>query len=268
MTPRDVTKPMLERYQRTLFYTEKPDGSPLTLSTQHHRLSFLKQYFKWLARENHLLSNPASELELPKVEKRLPKHVLTATEAEAILAQPDIRKPQGLRDRAILETFYSTGIRRTELSGLKVHDVDTERGTITVRQGKGRRDRVVPVGERAGAWIAKYVREARPDFVVEPDHGYLFLAAEGEPIAPKTLSLYVSRYVRASGVARTGSCHLFRHAMATLMLENGADVRMIQAILGHVKLTTTEIYTHVAITKLKEIHSATHPAARLGPAPR
>ena len=119
--------------------------------------------------------------------------------------------------------------------------------------------------ERAGAWIAKYVREARPDFVVEPDHGYLFLAAEGEPIAPKTLSLYVSRHVKASGVARTGSCQLLRHAMATLMLENGIDFRMIQAILGHVKLTTTEIYTHVAITKLKEIHTATHPAARLRP---
>ncbi len=268
MKPRDVTKPMLERYQRTLFYMEKPDGSPLTLSTQHHRLSFIKQYFKWLARENHLLSNPASELELPKVEKRLPKHVLTATEAEAILAQPDIRKPQGLRDRAILETFYSTGIRRTELSGLSVWDVDGERGTLTVRQGKGRRDRVVPIGERAAAWVAKYVREARPDFVREPDRGFLFLAADGEPIAAKTLSLYVSRYVRASGVAKTGSCHLFRHAMATLMLENGADVRMIQAILGHVKLTTTEIYTHVAITKLKQVHTATHPAALLLPQPK
>ncbi|HPA52015.1 MAG TPA: tyrosine-type recombinase/integrase [Thermoanaerobaculia bacterium] len=106
---------------------------------------------------------------------------------------------------------------------------------------------------------------AQPDFVVEPDHGFLFLATEGEPIALKTLSLYVSRYVRGSGVARTGSCHLFGHAMATLMLENGADVRMIPAILGHVKPTTTEIYTRVAITKLNEIHTATHPAARLGP---
>ena len=100
---------------------------------------------------------------------------------------------------------------------------------------------------------------------MEPDHGYLLLAAEGEPIASKTLSLYVSRYVRASGVARTGSCHLFRHAMATLMLENGANVRMIQVILGHVKLTTTESYTHVAVTKLEQVHTATHPAALLMP---
>ncbi len=101
--------------------------------------------------------------------------------------------------------------------------------------------------------------------VIEPDHGFLFVAAEGEPIAPKTLSPYVSRYVKASGAAKTGSRHLFRHAMATLMLENGTDVRMIRAIFGHVELTTTEIYTHVAITKLKQVHTATHPAALLLP---
>jgi integrase/recombinase XerD len=263
----DVTKPMLERYQRTLFYAEKPDGAPLTLSTQHHRLSFLKQFFRWLTRNNFILSNPASELELPKVEKRLPKHVLTHAEAEQILAQPELDKPHGIRDRAILETFYSTGIRRSELSGVRLWDVDTERGILTVRQGKGRKDRVVPIGERASAWVEKYVREVRASFVVEPDAGYVFLSADGEPIAPKTLSLYVSRYVKASGLLKTGSCHLFRHAMATAMLENGADVRMIQAMLGHVRLTTTEIYTHVSIRKLKEIHTATHPSARLLRAP-
>jgi prepilin-type processing-associated H-X9-DG protein len=120
------------------------------------------------------------------VEKRLPKHVLTATEAEAILAQPDIRKPQGLRDRAILETFYSTGIRRTELSGLKIHDVDTERGTITVRQGKGRRDRVVPVGERAGAWMREESEEA----------GYLYVDGHVRTYTGQKANLprrYVSR---------------------------------------------------------------------------
>ncbi len=265
MAPRDVTKPMLERYQRMLFYATKENGEPLTLATQHHRLSFLKQFFRWLARENHILSNPASELALPRVEKRLPKFILSQSDAEAILAQADLAKPTGVRDRAMLETFYSTGIRRSELSGLKLYDIDAERGTLTVRQGKGRKDRVVPIGERAAAWVAKYVREARPSFVIEPDEGYLFLSSEGSPIATKTLSILVSRYVEASGIGKKGSCHLFRHAMATLMLENGADVRMIQAMLGHVKLTTTEIYTHVAIGKLKQVHTATHPAARLGP---
>jgi integrase/recombinase XerD len=261
----EVTKPILERYQRTLFYFRKEDGQPLTLSTQCARLTFIKQFFRWLTRNNHILSNPASELELPKVEKRLPKHVLTAQEAETVIAQPDIEKPAGLRDRAILETLYSTGVRRTELTNIKIFDVDVGRGTLHVRQGKGRKDRMIPIGERALAWIEKYLREVRPSYALEPDEGYLFLSQLGDPIAVMTLGLVVSRYVTAADIGKQGSCHLFRHAMATLMLENGADIRMIQAMLGHVKLTTTEIYTHVSIKKLKEIHTATHPSARLEP---
>lgn len=261
--PQDVTKPMLERYQRQLFYAVKDDGQPLSLVTQHHRLSFIKQYFKWLARNNYILSNPASELQLPKVEKRLPRFLLSVTDAEKVLSQADLSKPQGIRDRAIMETLYSTGLRRSEVPSLKVHDVDTERGTLTVRQGKGRKDRVVPIGERAAAWVAKYLRDVRPLFAVEPDEGWLFLAWRGEALSPKTLGIFISRYVQGADIGKKGSCHLFRHAMATAMLENGADVRMIQAMLGHVKLTTTELYTHVSIRKLKEIHTATHPTARL-----
>ena len=265
--PQDVTKPMLERYQRTLFHATREDGKPLSLITQHHRLTFLKQLFRWLARNNYILSNPASELELPKVEKRLPKYLLTASEAEKVLSQADISTPRGIRDRALLETLYSTGMRRAELSRVKVHDIDTERGTLAVRQGKGRKDRMIPIGERAALWVERYLRDVRPSFAVEPDEGFLFLGRHGDPIAAATLSLLVKRYVDAAGIGKTGGCHLFRHAMATLMLENGADVRMIQAMLGHVKLTTTEIYTHVSIKKLKEIHTATHPTARLRPEP-
>jgi integrase/recombinase XerD len=260
---RDVTKPIVERYQRMLFYQRKDDGQPLTFSTQHTRLTFIKQYFRWLARRNHILSNPASEIELPKVEKRLPKYILTAAESERVMAQPDLEKPTGMRDRAILETLYSTGVRRTELAHLKIHDIDPERGTLLVRQGKGRKDRVIPIGERAAAFVEKYARDVRPSFVVEPDEGFLFLSKHGDPLSAKMLSILVGRYVERSDIGKRGGCHLFRHAMATLMLENGADVRMIQAMLGHVKLTTTEIYTHVSIKKLKEIHTATHPSARL-----
>jgi integrase/recombinase XerD len=262
---RDVTKPIVERYQRTLFYQRKEDGQPLTFSTQHTRLTFIKQYFRWLARRNHILSNPASEIELPKVEKRLPKYILTASESERVMAQPDVEKPTGMRDRAILETLYSTGVRRTELAHLKIHDIDAERGTLMVRQGKGRKDRVIPIGERAAAFVEKYVRDIRPSFVVEPDEGFLFLSQHGDPLSAKMLSILVGHYVEKADIGKHGACHLFRHAMATLMLENGADVRMIQAMLGHVKLTTTEIYTHVSIKKLKEIHTATHPSARLKP---
>ena len=154
-------------------------------------------------------------------------------------------------------------MRRTELAHLKIHDIDPERGTLLVRQGTGRKDRVIPIGERAAAFVEKYVRDVRPSFVVKPDEGFLF--RHGDPLSAQMLSILVGRYAERADIGKRGGCHLFRHAKATLMLENGADIRMIQAMLGHVKLTTTEIYTHVSIKKLKEIHTATHPSARLGP---
>jgi integrase/recombinase XerD len=126
---------------------------------------------------------------------------------------------------------------------------------------------MIPIGSRAVAWIDKYLREVRPELVVEPDEGTIFLTVEGQAFSGTTLTSLVRGYVKASGIGKTGSCHLFRHTMATLMLENGADIRFIQAMLGHVSLTTTEIYSHVAIRKLKEIHTATHPGARLEASP-
>jgi integrase/recombinase XerD len=230
-------------------------------------------YFRWLVRDHQILVNPASELELPKVETHLPRGVLTAREAEAILNQPDIRDPLGLRDRALLETLYSTGMRRMELCHLSVYDVDAERGTAMIRSGKGRKDRVVPIGDRATAWIAKYLADARPELVASPDCGRLFLTYQGAGFTPTRLSQRVADYVTASGIGKRGSCHLFRHTVATLMLEGGADIRFIQAMLGHAELSTTQIYTQVSIRKLKEVHTATHPARMertadgLGPAP-
>lgn len=264
MRPQEITRPILQRYQRLLFYARKTDGAPLTLSTQHTRLVFIKQFFRWATMQNYLLSNPASGIELPRVEKRLPKHILSASEVEKVMAQADLTKAKGVRDRAILETLYSTGVRRRELANLKLIDLDIERGTVMVRQGKGRKDRMIPIGDRAMAWIEKYVREVRTGYAIEPDDGTLFLSSWGEPLAAHNLSNLVGRYIDASGIGKKGGCHLFRHAMATLMLEGGADIRFIQAMLGHVKLTTTEIYTQVSIKKLKEIHTMTHPAAGLG----
>jgi integrase/recombinase XerD len=220
----------------------------------------LRVWFRWLSRERHILHNPASELELPRLEHRLPKHVLTVAEVEAVLAQPDVHDPLGLRDRAIVETLYSTGMRRLELAHLKLYDLDTERGTVMIRQGKGKKDRMIPIGERAAAWIDKYVREARPHLVVEPDDGTVFLSSAGEPFSIDHLSDLVRGYVDAAKIGKRGACHLFRHTMATLMLEGGADIRFIQAMLGHADLSTTQIYTLVSIRKLKEIHTATHPA--------
>jgi len=261
--PQEVTKPILERYQRHLFHMRRDNGKPLSFRSQYSRLVPVRAYFKWLARQNVLLWNPASELELPRLERRLPKFVLTASEAESVLEQPDTREPIGLRDRAILEVLYSTGIRRIEVLNLSVYDLDVERGTLMVRQGKGKKDRMVPIGERAIRWLERYSNEVRPGLVMPPDDGTFFLAATGEELSPNRLTQLVRGYVNAADTGKKGACHLFRHTMATVMLENGADIRYIQEMLGHVELSTTQIYTQVSIRRLKEVHTLTHPAARV-----
>jgi integrase/recombinase XerD len=262
--PGEVSKAILERYQRSLFYYRREDGRPLTLGTQLGCLAPLKTWFKWLARENHIAFNPASELELPRQPKHLPRSILSVQEIEAILAEADPATPQGLRDRAMLETLYSTGLRRMELPGLALGDVDLARRLVFVREGKGRRDRVIPIGARAVAWLDRYLTEARLQLIVA-DTQALFVSDYGEPVTPEFLAHKVKRYMAFAGVDKPGAAHLFRHACATHMLEGGADIRYIQAMLGHADLSTTEIYTHVSIEKLQQIHAATHPA-RLKPA--
>ena len=262
--PCEVTKPVLDRYARFLYHHRKANGEPLSIASQHKHLVPVRALFKWLTRSNLILYNPASELEMPKMEHRLPKAVLTAEEADQVLNQPDLADPLGVRDRAILETFYSTGIRRSELLRLKLYDLDVARGTLMVRQGKGRKDRMIPIGERAIGWVDKYLVEVRRSLAFEPDDGTIFLTNEGEPFTPNRLTQLVRTYVDRAGIGKRGACHLFRHTMATLMLEGGADTRFIQQMLGHAKLETTQIYTQVSIRKLKEIHTATHPGARLG----
>ena len=257
--PKDITKPIIDRYQRHLFYYRKPDGAPLTSGTQSGLLAPLKSYFKWLAQENHLLYNPASELQLPRQPKSLPKTILSIAEVEAILAEADPGSAPGLRDRALLETLYSTGLRRMEIPKLTLHDVDLVRRIVMVREGKGRRDRVIPIGARACAWIDKYLLEARPQLLAG-DTFALFVSDYGEPVEPEWVASKVKRHMEFAGVNKPGSTHLLRHACATHMLEGGADIRFIQAMLGHASLTTTEIYTHVSIDKLSEIHAASHPA--------
>jgi len=259
--PVEVTRPMLEAYQRYLYHYRKPNGDPLSFRSQSQRLLPVRAFFRWAARSNHVLYNPASEIELPKVERRLPRPALTAAESEQVLSTCDLSDPLGVRDRAMLEVFYSTGIRRSELAHLAIFDLDVERSTLLVRQGKGRKDRMVPIGERAVAWVMRYLTEVRPNFAVEPDGATLFLTAEGTSFSPDRLTQIARRYVEASGVPKSGACHLFRHTMATLMLEGGADIRYIQAMLGHAELSTTQIYAQVSIRALQAVHSATHPGA-------
>jgi len=255
-----ITRPVLQRYQRYLAQAPARGGRPLSVASQRNRLTAIKTWFSYLVRENLILTNPASELELPKPARRLPKHTLTPGEAEQVLGQPDLNTEAGLRDRAMLEVLYSTGIRRQELINLTGPDVNAGAGVLAIRQGKGQKDRFVPIGERALGWLDRYLAEGRPQQALPSSPRNLFLDETGRALEARKLSRLVKKYVHQSGIDKTGSCHLFRHTMATLMLDNGADIRFIQQMLGHSQLSTTEIYTHVAIHKLKEIHTATHPA--------
>ena len=259
----EVTRPVLQAYQRRLFHHRKTDGEPIGLRSQATRLQAVRAFFRWLCREGHLSGNPAADLQLPRPGFRLPRAVLTLAEAEAVLARPDPETPLGLRDRALLELLFATGLRRAELSRLTLSDLDLTGGTLLVREGKGRKDRVVPMGERAASFVSAYLANARPHLVVPPDGGTLLLTATGHPFSPDTLTNLCRRYVDGAGIGKKGACHLFRHTMATLMLEGGADVRFIQQMLGHARLDTTALYANVSIHKLKQVHAATHPGARL-----
>jgi integrase/recombinase XerD len=258
--PQDITRPILERYQRHVYHHRKANGQPLTVSAQLGLILPLQAWFKWLTKQNHILYNPAADLDLPTRPKALPKGLLSIGQVEDVLNGCDVAKPEGLRMRAMLEVLYSTGIRRFELAGVKLFDVDVERGALMVRQGKGSKDRLVPVGERACAWVDKYLREVRPDLATGTDDYRLLLDDDGRGFTPERIGDLVRRQLTAAGIEHPGSCHLFRVACATHMLENGADIRFIQSLLGHAKLDTTQIYTLVSLAKLKEVHNATHPA--------
>jgi len=259
--PDEVTKPVLEAYQRHLYQLrQKRNGKPLSFRSQYTRLVPVRAFFKWLTRQNVIASNPASELVLPKLERRLPA-VLTVAEVEQVLELPDVTEPLGLRDRAMMEVLYSTGVRRMELIGLAVWDLDADGGTLLVRKGKGNRDRVVPIGRRAIAWVRRYLDSARPLLVVPPDEGVLFVGQLGGALSKNHLTRLIRRYILSAELGKVGSCHLFRHTMATAMLEHGADIRFIQQMLGHRDISSTQLYTQVSIKQLKKVHALTHPAA-------
>ncbi|MDE3073838.1 MAG: tyrosine-type recombinase/integrase [Chloroflexota bacterium] len=234
----------------------------MALTTQQSQMLSVRAWLRWMTREKLLVEDPSADLHLPTTPYKLPR-VLSADEIEKILHAAPLHLSTGIRDRALLETLYSTGIRRTELIRLELADVDWNRELIAIRQGKGRKDRVIPIGERALAWIDKYLWEARSRFATADSQPVVFLTSTGQLFTPNHLSGLVHRYVSRALPGCGGACHVFRHSMATLMLEGGADIRFIQQMLGHAKLSTTQIYTHVSIRMLKQVHTSTHPAAKL-----
>ena len=257
--PNEITRPVLEAYQRHLFHHRKHNGDPLSVRSQHGRIIPLRAFFSWLVKNNHLLSNPASDLELPRLDHRLPRAVLSQREVELVLSSMDTQPALGVRDRAILEVLYSTGVRRMQVISLKWSDFDLERGTVFIRMGKGSKDRMVPIGARALKYCEKYLYDVRPSLDLVGDPSF-FLSSLGEAFTPNRMTQLVRNAIDAADIGKSGSCHMLRHSCATLMLENGADIRFIQQLLGHASMNTTQIYTHVSIQKLKAVHTLTHPA--------
>lgn len=268
--PSEISLGVLEAYQRHLYLVRKKDGQSLGLRTQEALLVAVKGWCKWLTKQRHIPANPAADLEMPRMPRSLPKVLLSPDDVRRLMAQPDVAGLTGVRDRAMLELLYGSGLRRSELVRLQMGDVDLRSATVMVRLGKGRRDRLIPMGASAAHWISRYCQEVRPQIVrhmhsLGQDRGTvwaLFLTDYGEPFEKNRLSDMVVRHLRRIGIEH-GACHALRHACATHMLEGGADLRYIQVLLGHADLNTTQIYTHVAIGKLVAVHAATHPGARL-----
>ena len=250
----------LEDYRLHLHRRRKASGEPLGWGSKVQMLLAIRGFFRWLTLMKRIPSNPAADVELPRQPVRLPRSVLTIEEVERVLVQPDLRRREGLRDRVIMETLYSTGIRRAECAHLSLGDLELGRGILLVRNGKGGRDRYVPIGERASSWIERYLREARPLQAGRPDDGRLFRSRRRNPLSPKRVGDLTHRHVVRAALGKVGSCHLFRHSMATHLLEGGADIRYIQEILGHAQLSTTAIYARVSIQHLREVHRRCHPA--------
>ena len=260
----ELTPAVLERYQAWLAERPHGEGASLSRATQANKLTAVRMLLAWATRTKRIVVNPAAELVLPTLPKRLPRAVLSVAEVERIVAMPDVTTLLGLRDRAILEVLYSTGIRRMELVGLDLSDLDAERGALFVREGKGRKDRVVPIGARAIQWTHRYLDRVRTLLMQRalptPERHALFLSARGRRIRATKLTDRLHAYLVEAGITKPGSVHIFRHTMATLMHDAGADIRDLQEMLGHAQLSTTEIYTHVSIERLKAVHTRTHPA--------
>ena len=262
---REVTREHIDGYLAYLggeYRTAK--GAPITVSHLREHHLCVKDFFAWLERNGRILKSPYGAREMPKriLPARIPE-ILTPEEAVRMLEAVSPRTALGLRDRAILELLYSTGMRKGELVSLNIADFSFEGKEIVIVKGKNRKGRVVPVGEYARHFIEAYIKSVRPWIVKTDEEKAIFLShTSGLRLAVRTVGQVVERAVRKSGVSKAVTPHTFRHSMATHMLRNRADLRHIQAILGHAQITSTELYTHVTLEDLKEVVRRSHPHGR------
>ena len=227
-------------------------------STANRRLATLRRYYLWALRHQRVSADPCLQLTSARQALRIPK-TLSEAQVEALLKQPPLHTPRGLRDRAMLEVLYATGLRVSELVSLAVLDVSLGDGVVRVVQGKGGKDRLVPLGAEAAHWITTYLKEARPSLMGARTAAALFVTARAAPMTRQSFWLLIKKYAVLAGVHAPLSPHVLRHAFATHLLNHGADLRVVQMLLGHADISTTQIYTHVARERLKSLHAQHHP---------
>ena len=226
-------------------------------SSAARRLSSLKRFYQYCLRERQIEVDPTLRLDPPKRAPRFPK-TLSEADVDALLAAPDVSAALGLRDRAMLETLYATGLRVSELVALKTLQANLDSGVVRV-MGKGSKERLVPLGEEAVDWIARYLKEARPDLKGKRDPDALFITARGAGMTRQAFWHLIRRYGARAIPGKALSPHVLRHAFATHLINHGADLRVVQMLLGHADISTTQIYTHVARERLKQLHARHHP---------
>jgi len=256
-----ITQDIVYDYSNYLSTFKDRKGKPLTAKTRQIKITAIKRFFSFLLKEDYILKDPALAVELPKVEHPLPKNVLTENEVKQILNIPNLRSHIGIRNKAILELFYSCGIRTSELANLKVHDIDLKQQIVTIIKGKGNKTRIVPIGQHCTEYIRLYLEKSRFRMLKgKKDEGFLFLTSRGTCFNRIKLNTCVMGSVRQKAkLDKHISCYSFRHAVATHLIQNKVDIRYVSELLGHSNLTTTEKYCHLDISDLQKMHALCHP---------
>jgi len=256
----DATEADLAAYLASRSSRRGPGKKPgIRSSTQARLHSSLKRFYQFFARGRRIEIDPTLKLDAPKKSPRFPK-TLSEEEVEALLDQPDAATPLGLRDRTMLEVLYASGLRVSELVRLKLAEVSYDMGVVRVF-GKGAKERLVPLGEEAIAWLSRYSKEARPALLAKRSSDHVFVTGRGAPMTRQAFWHLIKRHARAALPGKALSPHTLRHAFATHLLNHGADLRVVQLLLGHADISTTQIYTHVARERLKALHQKHHPRA-------
>jgi len=260
---RDLRPDHLREYQGVVAARPGRRGQGLSAASRLGIAVALSQLARFVSRTGRGAPDLAAAIALPSMPRKLPDNILSMKEMERLLSMPDISDPAGLRDRALMELLYATGLRQTEALDLGLEDVDLAAGEARVRRGKGGAGRMVPLGREAVAALAAYLAEARPALTRAGDSGHLFVSRSGTRVDPSGMLKAFKRYAKKAGIRRSVGFHTFRHAVATHLMQRGAHLRYIQELLGHKSLGSTQIYTRVTISDLKRAHARYHPRERM-----